>query len=104
MLLAKPISTSMSASTTLCCFEGSTITDPTLYRSIGGSLQYLSITRPNIAFAVNKVSQFMQDPKDSHWSAAKAHQALPEVHNFTYVQHLQELFQATYCLLRFRLG
>jgi hypothetical protein len=36
-----------------------------------GSLQYLSITRPDIAFAVKKVSQFMQDPRDSHWSAVK---------------------------------
>jgi len=36
-----------------------------------GSLQYLSLTRPDIAFAVNKVSQFMQDPWDSHWSAVK---------------------------------
>jgi hypothetical protein len=36
-----------------------------------GSLLYLSITRPDIAFAVNKVSQFMQDPRDTHWSAVK---------------------------------
>jgi hypothetical protein len=71
MLLAKPISTPLSASTTLSRFEGSTITDPTSYRSTVGSLQYLSLTRPDIAFAVNKVSQFMQDPRDSHWSAVK---------------------------------
>jgi hypothetical protein len=71
MLLAKPIATPMSASTTLSCFEGSTITDSTQYRSTVGSLQYLSLTRPDIAFAVNKVSQFMQDPRDTHWSAVK---------------------------------
>jgi len=71
MLLAKPISTPLSASTTLSRFEGSTVTDPTSYRSTVGSLQYLSLTRPDIAFAVNKVSQFMQDPRDSHWSAVK---------------------------------
>jgi hypothetical protein len=71
MVLAKPVSTPMAASTTLSCFEGSTITDTTLYRSTVGSLQYLSLTRPDIAFAVNKVSQFMQDPWDSHWSAVK---------------------------------
>jgi hypothetical protein len=46
----------MSASTTLSRFEGSTITDSTQYRSTVGSLQYLSLTRPDIAFAVNKVS------------------------------------------------
>jgi hypothetical protein len=52
-------------------FDGSTITDTTLYRSTVGSLQYLSLTRPDIAFVVNKVSQFMQDPRDPHWSAVK---------------------------------
>jgi len=71
MLLAKPISTPLFASTILSRSEGSTITDPTLYRSTVGSLQYLSLTRPDIAYAVNKVSQFMQDPRESHWSAVK---------------------------------
>jgi hypothetical protein len=32
------------------------MTDPTIYRITVGALQYLSITRPDIAFAVNKVS------------------------------------------------
>jgi hypothetical protein len=38
MLLVKPVSTPMSASTTLSRFDGSTITDTTLYRSTVGSL------------------------------------------------------------------
>jgi hypothetical protein len=71
MELAKPVATPMSSSSILSKFEGSTITDPTLYRSTIGSLQYLSLTRPDIAFAVNKVSQFMQDPRDLHWTAVK---------------------------------
>jgi hypothetical protein len=66
MVLVKPVSSPMSASTTLSRFDGSTITNTTLYRSTVGSLQYLSLTRPDIAFVVNKVSQFMQDPRDSH--------------------------------------
>jgi len=71
MELVKPVSTPMSSSTKLSKFEGSTITDPTLYRSTVRSLQYLSLTRPDIAFAVNKVSQFMQDPREPHWTAIK---------------------------------
>ncbi|CAM8988175.1 unnamed protein product [Rhodiola kirilowii] len=43
----------------------------TTYRSIVGGLQYLTLTRPDISFAVNKVCQFLHDPKSTHWSAVK---------------------------------
>jgi histone deacetylase 1/2 len=36
-----------------------------------GALQYLTFTRPNICFAVNRVCQFMHAPTDSHWDAVK---------------------------------
>lgn len=36
-----------------------------------GSLHYLSFTRPDIAYAVNRISQFVQHPTDAHWHAAK---------------------------------
>jgi hypothetical protein len=71
MSQAKPIGSPMSSSAVLSKFMGNTMTDPSLYRSTVGSLQYLSLTRPDIGFAVNKVSQFMQDPRDVHWSAVK---------------------------------
>ncbi|KAH9718454.1 hypothetical protein KPL71_022239 [Citrus sinensis] len=32
-----------------------------------GSLQYAVLTRPKLAFSVNKLSQFMSDPRQSHW-------------------------------------
>jgi hypothetical protein len=89
MVLAKPISTPMSASTTLSYFEGSTITDNTLYRNTMGSLQYLSLTCPDIAFVVNKVSQFMQDPQDSHWSAVKR-----------ILRYLKSTIDHTFCIYR----
>ena len=45
--------------------------DPRLYRELVGSLMYLStISRPDLAFAVNHVARFMQTPKQSHFSAA----------------------------------
>ena len=45
--------------------------DATLYRSIVGALQYATIIRPEIAFCVNKVCQFMHQPLQSHWQAVK---------------------------------
>uniref|UniRef100_A0A2N9I1U4 Reverse transcriptase Ty1/copia-type domain-containing protein n=1 Tax=Fagus sylvatica TaxID=28930 RepID=A0A2N9I1U4_FAGSY len=68
---AKPISSPMASSTSLSQFQGTPLSDPSSYRSTVGSLQYLSLTRPDIAFAVNKVCQFMTNPTDLHWSAVK---------------------------------
>lgn len=45
--------------------------NPVRYRQIVGALQYLTLTRPDIAFAVNKVCQFMHSPTQNHWSAVK---------------------------------
>jgi len=36
-----------------------------------GALQYLTFTRLDICFAVNKVCQFMHVPTNSHWAAVK---------------------------------
>jgi hypothetical protein len=36
-----------------------------------GALQYATITRPDITFSVNKVSQFLANPTDDHWQAVK---------------------------------
>jgi hypothetical protein len=71
MLGAKPISSPMSSSTSLSAFSGAPFSDPSLYRSIVGSLQYLSLTRPDVSYAVNKVCQFMHRPTVLHWAAVK---------------------------------
>jgi hypothetical protein len=44
--------------------------DQLRYSQIIGSLMYLAITtRPDISFAVSKLSQFMSNPGDNHWCA-----------------------------------
>jgi hypothetical protein len=50
---AKPISSPMASSSTLSHHSGTSLSDPTNYRSVVGSLQYLSLTRPDIAFCCN---------------------------------------------------
>ena len=42
-----------------------------IYRSMAGALQYLTLTRPDQSFAVNKVCQFLSCPADLHWEAVK---------------------------------
>ena len=45
--------------------------DATVFRSIVGALQYLTFTRPDIIYAVNKVSQFFSNPTLIHLKAVK---------------------------------
>ena len=42
--------------------------NPEHYRSLVGSLQYLTITRPDIAHAVNRVCQHMHMPLEGHYN------------------------------------
>ncbi|PKU86195.1 putative mitochondrial protein [Dendrobium catenatum] len=40
--------------------------DPMTYRKLTGALQYLTITRPDIAYVVNTLSQHMHSPQTEH--------------------------------------
>lgn len=69
----KAISTPMTATEKLFRDQGKSLTgeDQFRYRSIVGGLQYLTMTRPDLAFAVNRVCQYIQSPTDAHWAAVK---------------------------------
>ncbi|XP_020704080.1 uncharacterized protein LOC110115244 [Dendrobium catenatum] len=51
--------------------ESSPCFSPAVYRQLIGSLQYLTLTRPDITYAVNALSQHMHDPASSHTSLLK---------------------------------
>jgi len=73
MSKCKPSPTPLSASEKLSIHEGVSLgtEDSTKYRSIVGALQYLTLTRPDLAFAVNKVCQFLHTPTSEHWTTVK---------------------------------
>ncbi|KAJ3686893.1 hypothetical protein LUZ61_016057 [Rhynchospora tenuis] len=66
-----PVSTPMELGAKLSKFEGGDRVDASKYRSLVGSLRYLTCTRPDIAYSVGVVSRFMEEPKYSHWKAIK---------------------------------
>ncbi|XP_026436607.1 uncharacterized protein LOC113334606 [Papaver somniferum] len=67
----KPIQTPISTSGDISYDRSTLLTDATEYRSIVGSLQYLTFTRPDLAYVVNKVCHFMHAPTVFHWSLVK---------------------------------
>ena len=42
-----------------------------MYRSTVGAFQYVTLTRPDISYAVNKVCQLLKEPTEDHWSLVK---------------------------------
>jgi hypothetical protein len=73
MTKCTPVSTPMASSDRLSTTEGVLLSsdDSTRYHSIVGGLQYLTMTRPDLLFAVNKICQYLHVPRCTHWSAVK---------------------------------
>jgi len=71
MAEAQPIYSPMTANCKLTKAGTDLFSDPSLYRSVVGALQYITVTRPELSYVVKKVCQFMANPMDSHWTAVK---------------------------------
>jgi hypothetical protein len=65
------MSTPLEQNAKLYSEDGTKEEDGTLYRQLVGSLNYLTTTRPDIAYSVSILSHFMAKPSESHWKAAK---------------------------------
>ncbi|XP_052173352.1 secreted RxLR effector protein 161-like [Diospyros lotus] len=67
----KPVGTPMTTNIKLSKNDDSEKVDESLYKSLIGSLQYLTASKPDILFVVSVLSRFMHSPKESHFIAAK---------------------------------
>lgn len=67
----KPVSTPMITGCRLCADDGSADIDKKLYRSLIGSLLYLTASRLDIMLAVGLVARYQATPKQNHLLAVK---------------------------------
>ncbi|XP_043687524.1 uncharacterized mitochondrial protein AtMg00810-like [Telopea speciosissima] len=67
----KPDKTPMATTQKQSAEGGAPMSDPTLYRSVVGALQYATLTLSDDSFAVNHASQFMHAPTEVNWQLVK---------------------------------
>lgn len=68
MLDCRPTDTPMGPNVKLLSEHGKSLKDPGRYQCLMDKLNYLTVTKPNITFAVSIVSKFLNAPCDSHWN------------------------------------
>ena len=67
----QPVSTPVECGTKLSKHEEGETVDPTYFKSLVGSLRYLTCTRPDILFGVGLISRYMETPTTTHLKAAR---------------------------------
>ncbi|XP_019164283.1 PREDICTED: uncharacterized protein LOC109160440 [Ipomoea nil] len=70
MVDCKPVATPISSAKTV---DNPVVpyADPTHYHSLAGALQYLTVTRPDLSYAVNRLCQHMHAPTTADWATLK---------------------------------
>ncbi|XP_058775319.1 secreted RxLR effector protein 161-like [Vicia villosa] len=66
-----PISTPRELDAKLSKFDGGERIEASKYRSLVGSLRYLTCTRPDLSLSVGIVSRFIEELVYTHWKALK---------------------------------
>ncbi|KAL0331150.1 UNVERIFIED_CONTAM: Retrovirus-related Pol polyprotein from transposon RE2 [Sesamum angustifolium] len=70
MTTASSVLTPLPPGIKLTSESGALFREPDKYRRLIGRLLYLGFRRPNISFAVQQLSQYLQRPTEQHWHAA----------------------------------
>jgi hypothetical protein len=71
MVDCKPVSTPVDTQAKVSATSGPPVANLTQFRSLTGALQYLTFTRPDIAYAVQQICLHMHDPREPHLAAMK---------------------------------
>jgi hypothetical protein len=66
-LVSTPVDTQANVSTEF----GPPVADPTHFRSLVGTLQYLTFTRPDLTYVVQQICLHMHDPREPHLTTTK---------------------------------
>ncbi|WKA12032.1 hypothetical protein VitviT2T_029468 [Vitis vinifera] len=65
---SKTVDTPVELNAHLTPLGGKPLSNPSLYRRLVGSLVYLTVTRPDISYAVHQVSQYLSAPRSTHYA------------------------------------
>ena len=66
---SKTIDTPVELNAHLTPSEEKPLSNPSLYKRLVDSLVYLTVTRPDISYAVHQVSQYLFAPRSTHYAA-----------------------------------
>nr|XP_040246023.1 uncharacterized mitochondrial protein AtMg00810-like [Aegilops tauschii subsp. strangulata] len=71
MTNCKPASTPVDTHSKLSATDGAPVADASEYRSLTGALQYMTMTRPDIAYVIQQCCLVIHDPRAPHLALVK---------------------------------
>jgi hypothetical protein len=89
---AKSIKTPMATNDYLDLDEGGTMVDQKLFRSIIGSLLYITVSKPDVMFSVYMCARFQASPREIYLKAAKRILRTPNLIKILQIQTSHKIY------------